>query len=235
MSIWTKQWAIAMCWIGVGWGLLVAPGAIAQDAWTRIPGEARDIAVGADGTVWIARGDDGAAQWRTQDGAWHEIDGAADRITVAADGTPWVIHDGAVYRLRGANWQRVPGEGRDIGAGPDGSVWVAGPDGNVLQWEEEGFGWQQRSGSAQHVAVAADGTPWAVNGGAVYRRRGDNWQRLPGEARDVGTGSGGSVWVVGPENGVFQWQDDAYAWMRIEGRGQRIAVAPDAIYRRVVN
>jgi kumamolisin len=72
--------------------------------WAQLPGAARDLAVGPDGSVW-AVGDDPASRgfgiyrWNGQD--WQNAGGEGARITVAPGGLPWVVNDaGRIYRRR---------------------------------------------------------------------------------------------------------------------------------------
>ena len=63
--------------------------------WNRMPGAARDIAAGADGSVWIIGTDvrgDGFGIYRWNDRDWSRVDGAARRIAVDRDGNPWVVN-----------------------------------------------------------------------------------------------------------------------------------------------
>jgi hypothetical protein len=70
--------------------------------WERLPGCARDIAVGANGAVWIVGCDRVSGGWsvhRWRNGAWQRVEGGATNIAVADDGTPWIVDDiGTIYR-----------------------------------------------------------------------------------------------------------------------------------------
>jgi uncharacterized caspase-like protein len=176
-------------------------------SWQKMPGEAQDVGVGADGSVWItgagtSPGADGDISFWNGSG-WTKVDGAGARIAVAPDGNPWMVNSGKeIFRRVDGSWRRMPGAAQDIGVGADGSVWVIGAsagDGGIFFWT--GSGWAQIDGGAIRVAVAPDGSPWVVNsGGAIYRRitegPGGSWTQMPGLAKDIGVGSDGSVWII---------------------------------------
>jgi tectonin-like protein len=70
--------------------------------WERVPGCARNIAVGSNGAVWIVGCDRVSGGWSVQrwtNRAWQRVEGGATNIAVADDGTPWIVNDvGTVYR-----------------------------------------------------------------------------------------------------------------------------------------
>jgi hypothetical protein len=63
--------------------------------WALYPGFARDISVGANGSVWVvgtgaATGGYGIFRWSGS--AWVSNPGGATAIAVAANGHPWVVN-----------------------------------------------------------------------------------------------------------------------------------------------
>src|SRR5262249_26286183 len=99
--------------------------------WGKLPGLARDIGAGADGSVWVIGtnpvGNDGVGDFRWTGSDWEAIDGGGVRIDVDEGGNPWVVNSGGqIFRRINDRWQLLPGLARDIGAGADGSVWVIG-------------------------------------------------------------------------------------------------------------
>ncbi|MBT3530454.1 MAG: hypothetical protein HOF74_01335 [Gammaproteobacteria bacterium] len=70
--------------------------------WVRRPGEARDIGIGADGSVWIVgtRSDGGGhGIYRWTGDSWNLVQGSARHISVDPDGNPWTVgSDGHIYR-----------------------------------------------------------------------------------------------------------------------------------------
>lgn len=149
--------------------------------WERIAGAARDIGIGADGSVWVigvgSRGG-GHAIYRLGQYGWIEYPGSGERIDVAPDGTPWVVNDEErIFRLEGGVWQRIPGAAHDIGIGADGSVWVIGADdraGGYGVYRYNGSGWTRIPGSGRQISAGPDGAPWVVNrDGNIYRGQGN--------------------------------------------------------------
>jgi hypothetical protein len=65
-------------------------------AWVQVPGGARDIGVGADGSVWIIGLNPIAGGWQTYrfngSGGWDAVNGGGVAISVGPDGMPWVIN-----------------------------------------------------------------------------------------------------------------------------------------------
>jgi hypothetical protein len=70
------------------------------DGWEKRPGLARDIGIGADGSVWIIGtnriGIDPFQHnfgiWRWTGSDWESIDGGGVQISVDKDGVPWVVN-----------------------------------------------------------------------------------------------------------------------------------------------
>lgn len=99
--------------------------------WQQLPGTALDIAVGAEGSVFIvstvpAPGGFVVKFWK--DNQWKPMPGrGAVRIAVSTEGAPWAIDNtNKVLKRSGQNLVDAGGTGRDIAAGPSGSVFVIG-------------------------------------------------------------------------------------------------------------
>lgn len=204
-------------------------------AWQRLPGEATDISVGADGTIWAIGSDErdgGYGIYRFNGDSWDRHSGGALRIAVDPDGNPWVVNsDQDIFRWVDGDWNKVPGDATDIGIGADGSVWVTGYDDEsvdfkIYRWNGED--WDRVSGRGINIAVDASGNPWIINSdGKIYRRTGDDWQRLAGEGRDIGIGPTEAVWIIGEKEvsgGYSVYQLNGEEWQRVEGSGVRISV-----------
>ena len=143
--------------------------------------EARDIACGAGGEVWVigtnsvGNGDFGIHCYRGSND-WRSIDGGGVRIAVHPDGMPWVVNAAnEVFRRENERWIKLPGKARDIGIGADGSVWIIGTnpvgvdqDFGVFRWT--GSDWIGVDGGGRNIAVGPNGSPWLVNSRrAIYR------------------------------------------------------------------
>jgi hypothetical protein len=144
-------------------------------AWSQLPGTARDIGIGANGSVWIigttpdGYGSYSIGVWNGS--SWTVIDGAAVRISVDPAGNPWVIaHDNTIYRRVGGTWgtwQQMPGLATDIGIAGDGMVWVLGTalastgGGYEIFWWS-GIDWQKVFGGGISISGERGGKPWEV-------------------------------------------------------------------------
>ena len=206
-------------------------GVSAQPNWQRLPGEAVDIGIGADGSAWIIgldarHGGYRIYNWTAQ--GWLRIEGSAVRIDVDPAGNPWIVNAShEIYRWHGTGWQRLPGSARDIGIGANGAVWVASGSG-VYRWN--GSGWDRTSGSAVRIDVDAAGNPWVIDHtDDIYQLRNGNWQRVSGQARDIGIGADGSVWIIGTRDdggghGVYRWNGSN--WNQVAGSARQLSVDP---------
>lgn len=134
--------------------------------WTKLPGLARDVGVGANGSLWVVGTNavpGGFGVWRW-DGkaAWQAVPGGGVRIDVDPQGNAWLVNDAnQIWRWDGSRFVQVPGAARDVGIGADGSVFVVGPDDTVHKWN--GGGWSKRDGLLRAITVGADGTPFGVS------------------------------------------------------------------------
>jgi len=210
-----QPWVINQA--GAIWRRTRGPTGYADGTWQPVPGgrSARDIAVGADGSVWIIDTTPGAAGqgygierlMNAAVGAWKAMLGPeAVAIAVGPDGQPWVINaSGEIWQgLKGGttnsyidgSFNQVSGAARAIGVGAEGSVWVVGSDGvgsGIFKYA--GTQWQQIGGAGKRIAVDAGGDPWVVNelGEVWFYQVGPGaWQQwsAAGTASDVSVGGG---------------------------------------------
>ena len=165
-------------------------------------GTARDVAVGANGDVWLVDNDaipdsdanGGMIRRNTGGNTWDDLRTGirAVRIAVAPDGTVWMVNGkGEVYSMKkdssgsGDDVQVRGGTARDIAVGANGDVWLVDNDaipdsdanGGMIRRNTGGNTWDDlRTGiRAVRIAVAPDGTVWMVNGkGEVYSMKKDS-------------------------------------------------------------
>ena len=226
------------------------PDGPAYHDWIRVPGEARDIGIGADGTVWVLGSnvyenvdfdffndaiDYDFGLWVLDEFGWLEYPGSGIRLDVDPDGYPWVINsDHEIWRLTPYGWQRIPGRANDIGIGADGSVWVLGTterQGGFEVFRYTGLGWQRVHGTGVRIDVDPRGVPWVINhDDNIFRLVNGYWQELPGLAKDIGIGADGSVWVIGSDRreggyGIYRW--DGLDWIKVRGSARQVSVGPD--------
>jgi hypothetical protein len=206
--------------------------------WTPLPGGASDVAVGADGSVWIVGTGTvpgGYSIYHWTGSSWSAVPGGAISIAVGPDGSPWVTNaTNHIYHWAGTGWVVYPGAATDVAVGADGSVWVVGtgrvPGGySIYHWT--GSGWSVVPGGAINIAVGPDGSPWVTNAtNHIYHWAGTGWVVYPGAATDVAVGADGSVWVVGTGTvpggySIYHWTGSG--WSAVPGGAISIAVGPD--------
>ena len=76
--------------------------------WELEPGAARDIGVGADGSVWVVGTGavpGGFGIWRWGGSDWSQVEGGGVRIAVGPDGNSWVVNSEGSIWLRRASIQ----------------------------------------------------------------------------------------------------------------------------------
>lgn len=160
-------------------------GSFPGQTWEKMPGGATDIAIGADGHVWVIGGDgvphyweagqDGGGDWPVPPGA--EITGA-QRIAVGEDGLPWIITSSNTIMRRegtafpGTGWVDVEGSAKDIAIGANGAVWTLDTSGRPQYWTGEAWVRLQDITLAS-IAVDAKGRPIAVRETSAILR----WRR----------------------------------------------------------
>lgn len=205
-----------------------------QPIWQRVVGDATDIGVGADGSVWVIGTDErsggyGIYHWIGTD--WERVHGGGVRIDVDPHGIPWVLNNKhQIHRLVDGIWEQLHGDTRDIGIGADGSVWVTA-GGGTYKWN--GLGWDRFGGSGVRIDVDPNGLPWIIDHtDDIYQLVGGRWIERPGSARDIGIGADGSVWIIGQRSdsgghGIYRWTNES--WYRVDGSSRQISVGPDGL------
>jgi hypothetical protein len=135
-----------------------------------LPGEATEISIGAEGTVWIIATNavpGGYSPYKWDGSNWTQMPGGLTRITVDPFGNAWGINDdNTIYRWNGSGWEGLPGQATDIGVGADGTVWIIGTNAvaggyGIYKWN--GSNWDGVSGGGVGIAVRSDGYAWIVN------------------------------------------------------------------------
>ena len=148
-------------------------------SWQKLPGQARDIGVGANGTAWIigwdaVKGGYSIQCWTAN--SWQRVNGGAIGISVGPDGKVWIVNN-ELQICRGNPFQSQPYSGIDgtwqSNWGPVTISTRADPvDPNA--WIVTG-GWQQ--GSNQHGVF--NGT---YRGGILTFRYYQPWNKKWGNA-----------------------------------------------------
>jgi hypothetical protein len=182
-SVWVKQEglegdAIAVDPQGLPWianhsGDIFRP---SGGTWVKAPGKANDIAIGADGSVWICgynRNADLVVNgdvFKWDGNTWVKSEGVKGvHLAVDPSGEPTIVNtDGDIFKRANGAWFKVTGgQAGDVGNGADGTAWITGtrPDGvdhDVYRWTGNTFE-RALGGEGTRISVAPNGEPWLVN------------------------------------------------------------------------
>jgi hypothetical protein len=228
----------------------VSPAAAQGTAWKQLPGNATDLAIGANGAVWAISsnpntGEIGKYVMHWTGNNWQQFNGlGAQHIAVDHQGNPWIVTSTSdVWRLVGGTWYKVGTGAVDIGIGGNGTVAVVGGNADgvghhqVAIWNGSSFSPLPglfQGGQTLSVAVDPYGKPWVVDHGTIFRWTGGQWQQLPGNAVDLDIGANGAVWMVGDgfsDSGtgfnIYQWTGSSWQLLKSSNvGGAAIAVDP---------
>jgi hypothetical protein len=205
-------------------------------AFQKLTGAARDIAIGAEGSVFIVSFDGALARWSNARNAFVAFPGQFARIAVAPDGKPWgVTQRGEVFRHDGGDWRLVYNiAATDIAAGYDGTVMVVGPQ-NVLHKylpAENRFerlaapNDNQPPPTGVRLALEPGGVPWVIQAdGFVARCDKLVCQRLPIQARDIDVGPEGSVFIIDNDRVLRRWNPRSQDFERLSTPAGPLALA----------
>lgn len=214
-------------WTGSGWS-------------SPYPGLASGISVGADGTTWIVGtsptgGGNYVWYWN---GVWVPVPGGLLNIEGGPNGVPWGVNNvNTVFQGTAEGWTVLPGTGRDIATGTDGSVWLVGtstlPNGySVYHWTGSDWGNPYPSNGAVSIAVGPDGTPWITDNEnhVLHAANGGAFTALPGTAQAVTVSVDGYPWIVGTSAAtggmqMYRWSQDQ--WQQVSGGAVKIDVGND--------
>lgn len=100
----------------------------------RAPGFcAKEVATGADGSVWVLSctstgGGYTIHYYNRATDSFVQIDGGATQIDVMANGLPWVSNsNGNIYKRNPNNtWTMIDGCAKEVAVGRDNTLWVVG-------------------------------------------------------------------------------------------------------------
>ncbi|CCQ74933.1 exported protein of unknown function [Magnetospira sp. QH-2] len=141
--------------------------ALNGEKWTKLPGAAKDIGVGADGTTWVigTKAVNGGFEiFRWKKGKFSKVKGAAVRIDVDSKGNAWAVSDnGKLFHYTGKNWKheaKAP-KAQDVAVGANGSLFLLATDGTP--YRKSGGKWVKMGGKANNITADANGTPWVIN------------------------------------------------------------------------
>lgn len=125
-----------------------------------------------------------------------------------------------------AQWVKVPGQAREIGAGGD-KVWIVGMNevgnGDFGLYEWNGSNWEPRPGGAVRVAVGPAGHAWIVKAtGAVFSWDGSQWvRRATIEATDIAVSQKGTFVLADKYHDVYKLNLQERRWDMVNDRSVR--------------
>lgn len=193
----------------------------------KVAGTARDISIGADGSVFVVTFDGGLARWSNTRNAFVGFIGQFARIAVTPGGLPWGITTrGEVFRHDGIEWKQVRNiAAQDIAVGFDGTVIASGPQDTLYKYDPaiDSFIRLPQIGdnappAGVRVAVDPAGKPWVIGSdGFVARCVSGACERLPIRARSIDIGPEGSVVIVDADRALKRWNPREEKFERIDG------------------
>lgn len=203
----------------------------------------RDIAIGADGKVWMIGHNRITYRWDRI--YWRAIAGGPQELTIGRGGQPRLKRGGEriaagpngktfvidvqhnIWQVSGAELAPFPGGGkaRDIAIGANDSLWIVDPNGKVYYWHIDV--WSRIKGNGKRIAVGPEGAPYLIdNQDRVRAWDGESFVLFPGgmKALDIDVGGGGDLWIVGTNGYPYHW--DGHRWIRYENPATGISVGP---------
>lgn len=195
--------------------------------YRKVEGKAKQIAIGADGSVFIVAQDNTLARWSNTRNAFLTFPGQLLRIAVSPEGNPWGLNaTGDVFRHDGAAWKQVLNiKAQDIAIGFDGTVVVADQQTFLQRYDAAKDAFARLPANADgvppmgvRVAVTPAGKPWVITAeGFVARCEKSGCQHLPVLARSLGIGPEGSLLIVDGERILRRWNSREESFERIDG------------------
>jgi hypothetical protein len=146
--------------------------------WQQVPGQAMDIAIGSDGSIWMIATNEtlgGFGIYYFTGSGWQPIDGGGTRIAAGPNGNLWVVNSwGAIYERTASTWRLRPGAGLDVAFDAGAVPMVVGTDricGGYGLWTWKGNSWSSLTGAGIGVSVGPGGKSWVVNESqTIYRQ-----------------------------------------------------------------
>jgi phospholipase C len=215
----------------------------AHHAWLALeaPAQLSDIAVGAVGDAWGLGVDGTAYQYTLADALWNPAGapGTYTRIAAVSKDTVWALAGAAgktevtLLRESGGTWsaKAQPAGPVALAAGVDGSVWGAGADGSVLEFDAAALSWRPLPAPPAPAARISAGDAASVTvldaAGKAYRfdPAAAQWARLTGGDPDAGfldlaALPGGAAYAIAADGALCLWVG---TW--VAGAGPDTAVA----------
>ena len=188
--------------------------------WEQKPGQAIDIGVGADGTVWMVRAESGKSagvqRWSWTDNSWRQ-DYAKDNVV----NPRWVNYGSGPTKVGTPSLGRQPPI-TAIDVDNQGRAWII-HGGSIARWNPAMAlnvqPWDRVPSIALDIGVGADGTPIASRfddsdpqsdySPLVWNEK--TWSKMPGGASTITVDKNGDPWAVDAANNIWAWSAAATA------------------------
>ena len=210
---------------------------------TRVAGLLKEIAAGADGSVWGINSASNIYRWDPAKSDWTLLPGLGKKIAVGPDGLAWLVNaNGQIFRWNKtrSDWDVMPGGANNVGASANAIFVIGGTPAaaaaNNIIYKFNGSTWDAANGSAVQVAVDPLGQPWVVNAaGQTWNGAGTpvNFTLLADTTlmTSIAIGSGGHVWGIGRDtlaggnHSTYLW--DGAKWTKTSAAAVSMAIQPD--------
>lgn len=218
-----------------------------RNAFVRMPGSLKQVAVGADGEVWGIDPDGNVQRWLNAQ--WQSVPGNLRQLAVRNAQDAWGVNDAnALSRWTGSAWEPVEEDSHPVlpaayvAAGADGTVWGIAPgDGGIVTisaWLESRTLYPLQnpgSGHLKRISVTDGNRAWAIDDSAqLFRWTEPDWQHVDGDYLDVVQAANGELWRLAGDGTVLFSQDPAapaqpmQAGLRLKQIAVGAARAPDS-------
>lgn len=172
-------------------------------SFSMVPGALKQVAVGADGSVWGVNAQQQIFFYNPDPG-WTYIPGALTQIAAGSSTAIWGINaQQQIYRWNSANskWVNVPGSLVQIAVGADGDVWGINSESSIYHYNAQTGFFGQVAGTLSQIKVGSAGAVYGLNGeGAIYWYNPGTgyFQWITGTFgfTDVEVGHDGDLWAV---------------------------------------
>jgi len=184
-----------------------------EKRWFSVPGQLKNIDVGADGETWGVNKFKQIFRWNPFTNQWVHCAGIAEDIAVASSKQIYAVgNKHSLWRFYGGRWQRLPGSAKQLSAGFDGELWARNKHKNLYRWQ--GNKWQRVNapkanwiavGSSKFVIIeVSKDKSWQYYDGV-------SWHEIP-ELKDkkikvLSVTKDGVVWIVDKHHKVFTSAD----------------------------
>ena len=148
-------------------------------SFVQQPGLASDIAIGADGSVFVIGtgpcNASGCTVYKFDGSRFIPYPGTGVRIAVDPSGNPWIVNSAKqIFRFSVDRFHAVAGAATDIAIGGDGSVHIVSTESclsfGCMIYTLDATSWKSRNAHGLNIAAASREDIWVTNGlTEIYR------------------------------------------------------------------